>query len=176
MRNMLRESKGEMEKRQRESEQRAESGGRWLVEGVRNEEVAKAQSLDPRSPSTPLLSHGPARGEESNVRARSPSPLGCRALNGWRSAAPPHLAPHPQVRGSPSPRSRRAEGPLHLSAPIPALRIAPLRSPPLLWRSQSSSRPRGTGLCGHQRHCRSHFSLRAWPTESLGAGSIYSGY
>lgn len=88
-----------------------------MVEGVRNEGGGKGSKPVPASPlhPTPLAPPSPRRGVE---RARSPSPLGCRALNGWRSAAPPRRVPQPQVRGAPSPRSRRARGPCTLLHPF----------------------------------------------------------
>lgn len=58
----------------------------------------------------PSFSLGPA-GEWSQESPRSPSPLRCRALNGWQSAAPPPLATQPQVRGASAPRPKSAGAP-----------------------------------------------------------------
>lgn len=56
-------------------------------------------------PPVPLLLSrpGPRRGVE---RARSPSPLGCRLLNGWRSSAP-RLGTHSHRSVAPGVRGRR---------------------------------------------------------------------
>ena len=112
----------------------------------------------------PLPLACPARDEEWS--ARSPSPLGGGALNGWRSAAPGPRGSQLQVRGAPLRRSGWAGQSCTLLRP----------SPPLLRQSQSSSSPPGgRGHCGRQRHRESHFSQRARPAQSLGAGSVCTG-
>lgn len=91
-------------------------------------------------PPVPLLLSrpGPRRGVE---RARSPSPLGCRLLNGWRSSAP-RLGIHSHRSVAPGVRGRRVWGCLAPSCAHPrpthrpitlsgtSLRVAVLLAPP----------------------------------------------
>lgn len=148
----------------------------------RCQERDRWQSIPLRTPSTnvsppppPCSSSCSAQPAERRQPTRSPSPLVCCALNGWRSAAPPLRARQPQVRGA----LRRCRWPERetCTAPRSSPPYAVLCSPLLLRRWQSPAHaPPGRGRCDHQRHHRSQFSLRARPAESLGVGSIYTRY
>lgn len=137
--------------------------------------MAKAQGIHRSPPSTPLLLSLAQPSARSRTRKVAQSSQLSRAE--WLAVrSGPASRPAATGRWRPVSAPEAGWGALHPPAPVPALRTAPPRSRLLLWLSQFFSRPPGTGRWGHQRHRRSHFSLRVRPSESLGAGSIYSGY
>lgn len=137
--------------------------------------ISVRQSLfQPRLP--PFFST-PRPGVDST---RSPSPLGCGALDGCRSAAPPPRAAQLQVPGGAGRRSPgRAWGGPEPSSAHPYSLQRPTQFPPLLWQSHCSSNPSGEEEKEWRpvetASRRSSWSLRAGPADSLGAGPIDTG-
>lgn len=121
---MSRDSKGDMTKNSDSGSQSRVGAREILVEEevLAAREVANAPSFLHHPP--PLTDHPPplplacpARDEEWS--ARSPSPLGGGALNGWRSAAPGPRGSQLQVRGAPLRRSGWAGQSCTLLRPSP---------------------------------------------------------